>query len=209
MFLRRAFALIENVEIAQYDLRLDPSLAHRLPFALPTEPTAVVETPGVDAMWLGPDEWLVVTGAEGIDVTRGGITVYDGAGDRVPVGRLRQPEPERLILPIRADLDDGSQPFEGLFVSGVVGTGLSEMVGQLAERVRRWANWFRDELRRGRTEAELIPDFAAYEANDIRASGAAEGRVADYETADPSFMAVAASIRYWSKYHPEAVPDLA
>jgi sarcosine oxidase, subunit gamma len=93
VFLRRAFALIENVEIAQYDLRLDPSLAHRLPFALPTEPNAVVETPGVDAMWLGPDEWLVVTGAEGIDVELDGVhhswvdvsanrVALDLAGDR-------------------------------------------------------------------------------------------------------------------------------
>jgi GTP-binding protein len=44
---------------------------------------------------------------------------------------------EHLVVGSRADLDDGSQPFDGLRVSGVVGTGLSEMVGQLAERVRR------------------------------------------------------------------------
>lgn len=92
---------------------------------------------------------------------------------------------------------------------GRVAGDLPRHFDALAERVRRWADWFRAELRKGRTEAELIPDFAAYEANDIRGSGAAEGRVADYETADPSFMAVAASIRYWSKYHPEAIPDLA
>ncbi len=92
---------------------------------------------------------------------------------------------------------------------GLVTGNLPGHFDALEERVRRWADWFRDELRKGRTEADLIPDFAAYEAKDIRAFGAAEGRVADYETADPSFMAVAASIRYWSKYHPEAVPGLA
>ena len=53
----------------------------------------------------------------------------------------------------------------------------------LAERVQRWAHWFRDELRKGRGEAELIPEFARYEANDILDSGAAPGRVADYELA--------------------------
>lgn len=90
---------------------------------------------------------------------------------------------------------------------GRVAGDLPRHFDALAERVRRWADWFRDELRKGRTEAELIPDFAAYEANDIRGSGAAEGRVADYEAADPSFMAVAASTRYWHKYHPQAVPD--
>jgi len=46
-------------------------------------------------------------------------------------------EREQLIVGSRADLDDGSQPFDGLRVSGVVGEGLSEMVGRLAERVRR------------------------------------------------------------------------
>ena len=56
-------------------------------------------------------------------------------------------------------------------------------------------------------EAELIPAFAGYEARDILASGAANARVADYELADPSFMAVTASIRYWQKYHPEAIAN--
>jgi len=51
----------------------------------------------------------------------------------------------------------------------------------------------------------LIPDFARYEAKDITDSGSAAERVADYELADPSFMAVTASIRYWQKYHPEAL----
>ena len=75
----------------------------------------------------------------------------------------------------------------------------------LEERVRRWAEWFREQLRKGRSEAEMIPDFAAYEAKDILDAGAAEERLTDYELADPSFMAVTASIRYWQKYHPEAL----
>jgi glyoxylase-like metal-dependent hydrolase (beta-lactamase superfamily II) len=88
---------------------------------------------------------------------------------------------------------------------GSVEGDLSAHFDALAERVQRWANWFRDELRKGRGESELIPDFACYEANDIIASGAAQERVADYERADPSFMAVTASIRYWQKFHPEAI----
>ena len=88
---------------------------------------------------------------------------------------------------------------------GLVEGDLGGHFDALAERVQRWAIWFRDELRKGRTESELIADFAQYEARDILESGAAEERVADYERADPSFMAVAASIRYWQKYHPEAM----
>ena len=88
---------------------------------------------------------------------------------------------------------------------GLVEGDLSAHFDGLAERVQRWAIWFRDELRKGRGESELIPDFAQYEARDILESGAAKERVADYERADPSFMAVTASIRYWQKYHPEAI----
>jgi glyoxylase-like metal-dependent hydrolase (beta-lactamase superfamily II) len=88
---------------------------------------------------------------------------------------------------------------------GLVEGNLSAHFDALAERVQRWATWFRDELRKGRGEPELISDFARYEAKDIIDSGAAPERVADYEMADPSFMAVTASIRYWQKYHPEAL----
>ncbi|MEO8044034.1 MAG: MBL fold metallo-hydrolase [Spartobacteria bacterium] len=92
---------------------------------------------------------------------------------------------------------------------GLVSGDLPAHFDALEERVRRWAGWFRDQLREGRSEAELIPDFAAYEAKDILESGAAEERLTDYELADPSFMAVTASIRYWQKYHPEALQGLA
>jgi glyoxylase-like metal-dependent hydrolase (beta-lactamase superfamily II) len=88
---------------------------------------------------------------------------------------------------------------------GLIENDLAEHFDSLEERVRRWAEWFREELRKGRTEEELVPLFARYEARDIIKAGAARERVADYERADPSFMAVTASIRYWQKYHPEAI----
>jgi glyoxylase-like metal-dependent hydrolase (beta-lactamase superfamily II) len=91
---------------------------------------------------------------------------------------------------------------------GLVHGDLAAHFEALAERVQRWAHWFRDRLRLGQDEAELIPEFARYEANDIIDSGAARERVSDYELADPSFMAVAASVRYWQKYHPEAIAAL-
>lgn len=46
--------------------------------------------------------------SEGVDVRLGGVFVYDGKGDRVETGRLRQPSPERLVLPIPDELSDGS-----------------------------------------------------------------------------------------------------
>ncbi len=87
---------------------------------------------------------------------------------------------------------------------GMVERDLAAHFAALAERVRRWATWFRDEMRKGRSASELIPDFARYEAQDILDAGAAKERLADYEQADPSFMAVTAAIRYWQKYYPAA-----
>jgi glyoxylase-like metal-dependent hydrolase (beta-lactamase superfamily II) len=88
---------------------------------------------------------------------------------------------------------------------GLIENDLAEHFDALEERVRRWAEWFRDELRKGRTEEELVPLFARYEARDIIEAGASPERVADYELADPSFMAVTASIRYWQKHHPDSI----
>lgn len=88
---------------------------------------------------------------------------------------------------------------------GLVEGELERYFDGLTERIRRWSGWFRDALRAGQTEAELVPIFARYEAKDILDSGAAEERIADYEQADPSFMAVTASIRYWRKFHPEEI----
>ncbi len=88
---------------------------------------------------------------------------------------------------------------------GLVEGDLPGHFDALAERVQRWANWFRDRLRQGKTEAELVPAFADYEAEDITQAGAPAERIADYERADPSFMAVTASIRYWQKHHPDEV----
>lgn len=59
----------ELVDLAQVSLRCDPSFTDRLPFPVPREPN----TTTADALWLGPDEWLVV-----------------GAGDAAPIlGTIR------------------------------------------------------------------------------------------------------------------------
>lgn len=76
---------------------------------------------------------------------------------------------------------------------------------ELGERVRRWANWFRDRMRAGQDEQQLTPLFAKQVVEELRAQGATEDEAHAYEAADPSFMAVTAAVRYWRKHHPEAV----
>ena len=88
---------------------------------------------------------------------------------------------------------------------GVVEGGIDKHLDAVQERLHRWSGWFRDQLRAGKTEADLIPMFAKYEADDLQAAGSSADVVQDYEYADPSFMAVSSSIRYWNKYHPDAL----
>jgi glyoxylase-like metal-dependent hydrolase (beta-lactamase superfamily II) len=75
----------------------------------------------------------------------------------------------------------------------------------LKERVNRWSEWLRDKIRSGLDEQQLRAEFAEYEHGDLRASGATEDDAQGYEAADPSYMAVTAALRYWKKYHPDAV----
>lgn len=91
---------------------------------------------------------------------------------------------------------------------GRVGGSISSHFDALEMRVRRWSSWFRDRVRAGDDEADLIPLFAAYECSELRAGGASEEDAKDYEQADPSFMAVSAALRYWRKHHPDEVAEI-
>lgn len=108
---------------------------------------------------------------------------------RDSINKIRALEPAKLYLPH----------------FGLVEGPVSSHLDALDERISRWSDWFRDRISRGENEKELVPAFADLEASELRAGGATEEGVNDYERADPSFMAVTAAIRYWRKYHPEQV----
>lgn len=86
---------------------------------------------------------------------------------------------------------------------GLVNDDVPAHLDRLEGHVRRWSEWFRDQLRAGATDEELVPSFASYEHADLRRGGASDDLVQDYEAADPSYMAIAAAGRYWRKHHPE------
>jgi glyoxylase-like metal-dependent hydrolase (beta-lactamase superfamily II) len=88
---------------------------------------------------------------------------------------------------------------------GLVRDSIVSHLDDLEKRVRQWADWFGDRLRAGCLAAELTTAFAEYEAAELQKGGAAERQLADYEAADPSYMAVAAAERYWRKHHPGEV----
>jgi hypothetical protein len=77
----------------------------------------------------------------------------------------------------------------------------------LDERVTRWSEWFREKISAGVREPDLVAAFARLEHDDLIANGATEELARDYETADPSCMAVPGAMRYWEKYHPGEVEN--
>jgi glyoxylase-like metal-dependent hydrolase (beta-lactamase superfamily II) len=108
---------------------------------------------------------------------------------RASIAKIRTLNPAKLYLPHFG------------WVPGDTGAHLEA----LEERVVRWSLWFRDRLRAGDDEQTLPSAFANFATTELRAAGATESELADYEQADPSFMAVSAALRYWRKHHPKEV----
>jgi glyoxylase-like metal-dependent hydrolase (beta-lactamase superfamily II) len=106
------------------------------------------------------------------------------------IAKIRKLNPSKLYLPH----------------FGLVQEGIPNHLDALDERVGRWSEWLRDKIRTGTTENEMLREFAHYEHAELLAGGATEQEAQDYESADPSYMAVPAALRYWQKYHPDAVP---
>ena len=111
----------------------------------------------------------------------------DIEGWRESIGKIRRLNPAKLYLPH----------------FGFVASEIDAHLDALEERVVRWSLWFRDRMRAGEDETKMTPAFAEFVVQELRAAGATESDLADYEHADPSFMAVGAALRYWRKRHPE------
>jgi hypothetical protein len=82
---------------------------------------------------------------------------------------------------------------------------VDEHLGKLDEKVTHWSEWFREKIRAGENESSLRSTFANLEHGELRDGGASQDEVDGYEAADPSYMAIGAAIRYWRKFHPEAL----
>lgn len=80
-----------------------------------------------------------------------------------------------------------------------------ERLAELEARILAWANWMKERLREGKSEDQIVPEFARFTEHELLAAGAPAGDLATYEQADPAFMSVSGLSRYWRKYHPEAL----
>jgi glyoxylase-like metal-dependent hydrolase (beta-lactamase superfamily II) len=82
----------------------------------------------------------------------------------------------------------------------------SASLEELERRLSSWADWMKERMREGKSEAEIIPEFQVFAETELRSGGASEEGVRTYEQADPASMSVAGLTRYWRKHHPEQVP---
>jgi glyoxylase-like metal-dependent hydrolase (beta-lactamase superfamily II) len=103
------------------------------------------------------------------------------------IAKIRELNPTRLYLPH----------------FGLVEGSVAAHLDALDERVTAWSEWFRKNISAGVREPDLVPAFAKLEHDDLTGHGATEELAQNYESADPSHMAIPAAIRYWQKYHPE------
>ncbi len=70
---------------------------------------------------------------------------------------------------------------------------------RLDKQLINWADWVREKLDTEPSVEAITPDFVAYVKNQLRAQGASEELIKQYEAANPSWMSVAGLVRYWKK----------
>lgn len=70
---------------------------------------------------------------------------------------------------------------------------------ELEKNLLDWADWIRMKLDQHETQEEIEPEFKRYVANELKASGANDTLIRQYEAANPSGMSVAGLMRYWKK----------
>jgi len=72
-------------------------------------------------------------------------------------------------------------------------------LNHLEEQLTNWAEWIKEKMVAGQSHEELVPQFQAYVASQLRGKGADEETIQQYEAANPSWMSVAGLMRYWKK----------
>jgi len=103
--------------LVQVDLRVDASDADLAPFPLPLEPNTAWHDPHHSVLWLGPDEWLVLSSGEPagelvhrLDAAFTGVhhSAVDVSANRVAVALTGDDRFELLSHVCSLDLDAGS-----------------------------------------------------------------------------------------------------
>ncbi len=82
---------------------------------------------------------------------------------------------------------------------GAVSGDLAAHRKALRQRYRSWADVIKTYQDRGDTQEQMIEQFSAYVAQELRDVGLNQIEIEVYESANPSWMSVAGLLRYWNK----------
>ncbi|MFK7972366.1 MAG: MBL fold metallo-hydrolase [Bacteroidia bacterium] len=78
-------------------------------------------------------------------------------------------------------------------------TDIEKHFGQLEEMLDDWAGWIKLHMEKGLDAGAMTPLFRVYAEEQLRALGADQHMVDQYEAANPAWMSVAGLMRYWKK----------
>lgn len=129
----------------------------------------------------------------------------DVAGVRIGAGPVQAPCP-----PPDIDLRDWRRsirllrklPASRLFLThfGEV-TDKSAHLDALAESLQEWSEWVALEMRDGQIVEDMVPAFQKFVEGQLRAAGADDTMLLQYDAANPAHMSVTGLVRYWKKQH--------
>jgi glyoxylase-like metal-dependent hydrolase (beta-lactamase superfamily II) len=74
---------------------------------------------------------------------------------------------------------------------------------ELSQRLIEWSEWMKPHFEKQTPTEIIIKEFQEFVKKELLAKGINAKSVASYEAANPSFMAVAGLMRYWSKKNRE------
>jgi len=76
---------------------------------------------------------------------------------------------------------------------------INEHLNSLEAILDNWTAWIQEHWEAGETHEEMVPQFMAHVAGQLREVGLTESDIQLYEAANPSWMSVAGLVRYWKK----------
>lgn len=78
-------------------------------------------------------------------------------------------------------------------------TNIEDHLQKLEVCLMDWANWIKDQWKKGFSHQDITPGFQAYVEKQLLDFGLTKSEIDRYEAANPAWMSVAGLIRYWEK----------
>jgi hypothetical protein len=95
------------------------------------------------------------------------------------------------------------QPKQIVVTHGGILKDPESCLDEIEIRLDEWAIWVRDQLRAGRTEEKMVPEFEQRVWSMLRSAGVTDAEIEAYEKVGPAASNIHGLARYWREFHPE------